>query len=142
MNLTIDRRERDSLHALMTYRFFIGDDRRLQRAREQGVSHEQLAREFEEDAQFMQDLGWLDKDLAEALAMPEADRAEIELTMPVEALTNTLKRAREDARAGFADGLKQTPTETDEERRARFQVAEQTCDELLARLDNQEEAPA
>lgn len=142
MSLTIDRREHDSLHALMTYRFFIGDDRRLQRALEQGVAHEQLAREFEEDAQLMQDLGWLDKELMEALAMPEADRAEFELTMPVEALTNTLKRAREDARAGFADGPKRTPTETDEERRARFQVAEQTCDELLARLGNQEEKPA
>jgi hypothetical protein len=41
----------------MTYRFFIGDERRSQRALEQGVSHEQLAREFEEDAQLMQDLG-------------------------------------------------------------------------------------
>lgn len=142
MSLTIDRRERDSLHALMTYRFFIGDDRRLQRALEQGVTHEQLAREFEEDAQLMQDLGWLDKELAKALGMPEADQAEFELTLPAEALTNTLKRAREDARAGFADGLKQTPTETDEERRARFRLAEQTCDELLARLGNQEEASA
>lgn len=142
MNLTIDRRERDSLHALMTYRFFIGDDRRLQRALKQGVSHEQLAREFEEDAQLMQDVGWLDKELAEALGMPEVDRVEFELTLPTEALASTLKRAREDARAGFADGLKQTPTETDEERRVRFQVAEQTCDELLARLGNQEEEPA
>lgn len=142
MNLTIDRRERDSLHALMTYRFFICDDRRLQRALEQGVTHEQMAREFEEDAGLMQDLGWLDQELAEALGMPDADRPEFELTMPVEALTNTLKRAREDARAGFADGLKQTPNETDEECRVRFQVAEQTCDELLARLGNQEEAPA
>lgn len=142
MNLTIDRRQRDSLHALMTYRLFIADERRSQRAREQGVSHEQLAREFEEDAQLMQDLGWLDKELMEVLAIPDADRAEFELTMPVESLTNTLKRAREDAHAGFADGLKQTPTETDEERRVRFQVAEQTCDELLARLGNQEEEPA
>lgn len=142
MNLTINRRERDSLHALMAYRFFIGDDRRLQRALEQGVTHEQLAREFEADMWLMGDLGWLDRELAEALAMPEADRAEFELTMPAEALTNTLKRVRKEARAGFADGLKQTPTETDEERRARFQVAEQTCDELLARLGNQEEAPA
>ncbi len=142
MNLTIDRLERDALHTLMSYRFFIGDDRRLERALQQGVTHEQLAREFEEDARLMQDLGWLDQGLAEALGMPDADRPEFELTMPVEALTNTLKRAREDARAGFADGLKQTPTETDEECRASFQVAEQTCDELLARLENQEEASA
>ncbi len=142
MNLTIDRRERDSLHALMTYRFFIGDDRRLHRALEQGVTHAQLAREFEEEMWLMGDLGWLDRELAEALGMPGADRPEFELTMPIEALANTLKRAREEARAGFADGLKRTPTETEEERRARFRVAEQTCDELLARLGNQEEVPA
>ena len=74
--------------------------------------------------------------------MPEADQAEFKLTMPTVALASTLKRAREDARVAFADGLKQTPTETDEERRARFRLAEQTCDELLARLDNKEEARA
>lgn len=142
MNLTIDRRQRDSLHALMTYRFFIGDNRRLHRALEQGVTHAQLAREFEEDMWLMGDLGWLDQELAEALGMPDADRAEFELTMPAEALASTLKRAREEARVGFADGLKRTPTETEEERRARFRVAEQTCDELLTRLGHQEEAPA
>jgi hypothetical protein len=142
MNLMIDRAQRDSLHALMTYRFFIGDDRRLHRALEQGLTHEQLAREFEEDAQLMQDLGWVDKELMEALGMPDSDRVEFELTLPTEALVSALKRAREDARAGFADGLKRTPTETDEERRARFRVVEQTCDELLARLGNQEEASA
>lgn len=142
MNLTIDRHQRDSLHALMTYRFFIGDDGRLQRALEQGVSPGQLAREFEEDMWLMGDLGWLDQRLAEALGMHDADRPEFELTMPVKALTDTLTRAREEARAGFAVGLKQTPTETDEERRVRFRLAEQTCDELLARLGHQEEAPA
>jgi hypothetical protein len=142
MSLTIDRREHDSLQALMTYRFFIGGDRRFQRSLEQGVTHEQMAREFEQDAQLMEDLGWFDKELAEALGMPEADRVEFELTMPTEALASTLKRAGEDARVAFADGLKRTPTETDEERRARFRIAEQTCDELLARLGNQEEAPA
>ena len=84
----------------------------------------------------------LDRELAEALGMPGADRPEFELTMPVEALASTLKRAREEARIGFADDLKQVPTETEEERRARFLRAEQTCDELLARLGHQEEAPA
>lgn len=140
MTLAISRGERDSLHALMAYRFFIGEDRRLQRAREQGVGPEQLAREFEEDMRLMGDLGWLE--LMEGFGLPEAERPEFGLTMPIESLACTLKRAREDARVGFADGLKQTPTETDEERRVRFQVAEQTCDALLARLDQQEEAPA
>jgi hypothetical protein len=142
MNLTIDRRERDSLHVLMSYRFFVGDDRRLQRALEQGASPGQLACEFEEDMWLMGELGWLDQELAEALGMPGADRPEFELTMQVEALANTLMRAREEARVGFADGLKRTPTETEEERRTRFRVAKQTCDELLVRLGNQEEAPA
>jgi hypothetical protein len=32
MSLTIDREERDCLHALMAYRFFIGDDLRLERS--------------------------------------------------------------------------------------------------------------
>jgi hypothetical protein len=142
VSLTIDRGERDSLQALMAYRFFTAGDRRLQRALEQGVTHEQLAREFEQDGQLMQDLGWFDRELAEALRMPEADQAEFELTLPTGALASTLKRAREDARVAFADGLKQTPTETDEERRARFRLAEQTCDELLARLGNKEEVQA
>jgi uncharacterized protein YkuJ len=142
VSLTIDRQERDSLQALMAYRFFTAGDRRLQRALEQGVTHEQLAREFEQDGQLMQDLGWFDRELAEALRMPGADQAEFELTLPTVALASTLKRAREDARVAFADGLKQTPTETDEERRARFRLAEQTCDELLARLGNKEEAQA
>jgi hypothetical protein len=142
MNPTIDHRERDSLHALMSYRFFVGDDRRLQRTPEQGVTHAQLAREFEEDMWLMGDLGWLDREPAEALGMPDADRAEFELTMPAEALASTLKRAREEARVGFAEGLKRTPTEIEEEHRARFRLAERTCDELLARLGHQEEAPA
>ncbi|HEY8809136.1 MAG TPA: hypothetical protein VIM28_03850 [Solirubrobacterales bacterium] len=142
VSLTIDRGERDSLQGLMAYRFFTAGDLRFQRSVESGVTREEQARELEQDAQLMQDLGWFDRELAEALHMPEADQDEFELTLPTEALAATLKRAREDARVGFADGLKQTPTETDEERRARFQLAEQTCDELLARLGNQEEAPA
>jgi hypothetical protein len=143
VSLTIDREERDSLHGLMAYRFFIAGDLRFQRSLEQGATHEQLAHEFfEQDARLMQELGWFDREMARALRMPEADQDEFELTLPTEVLANTLKRAREDARVAFADGLKQTPTETDEERRARFRLAEQTCDELLARLGNKEEAQA
>lgn len=143
VSLTIDRGERDSLRDLMAYRLFTAGDLRLQRSLEQGATHEQLSHEtFEEDARLMQDLGWFDREMAKALRMPEADQVEFKLTMPTEVLANTLKRAREDARVAFADGLKRTPTETDEERRARFRLAEQTCDELLARLDNKEEARA
>ncbi len=126
----------------MAYRFFTAGDLRFQRSVESGVTREEQVRELEQDAQLMQDLRWFDRGLAEALRMPEVDQDQFELTLPAEALASTLTRAREDARVAFADGLKQTPTETDEERRARFRLAEQTCDELLARLGNQEEASA
>ena len=142
MTMKIDREERDCLHALMAYRFFIGDDLRLERARAQSVTQLQLAREFYEDMQLMADLGWLHQELMEALGMPEASWAEFELTLAIADLRAALQRARGDARHGFADGRIQTPNETDEERRERFQAAVRTCDALLARLDNQEEAPA
>lgn len=142
MTLTINRSERDCLHALMGYRFFVGDDLRLQRTQDEGVGQVQLAREFYEDMHLMGDLGWLQQELMEILGMPEAGCSEFELTLPPDSLREALIRARTDARLGFADGRVQTPTETDEERRERFQVAEQTCDVLLARLDSQKEAPA
>jgi hypothetical protein len=142
MTLIIDRAERDCLHSLMAYRFFVGDDLRLQRARAQSATQVQLAREFYEDMQLMADLGWLHQELMEALGMPEAAWTEFELTLPASELRRALERARIDAQHGFADGRISIPNETDEERRERFQVAEQTCDALLARLDSEKEAPA
>jgi hypothetical protein len=140
MTLTIDRAERDCLHSLMAYRFFVGDDLRLQRA--QSVTQVQLEREFYGDMQLMADLGWLHQELMEALGMPEAAWTEFELTLPAADLRRALERARVDAQHGFADGRIQIPNETEEERRERFRVAEQTCDALLARLDSEKEASA
>lgn len=142
MTLKVDRSQADTLRDLMAYRFFIGDDLRLKRAQQEGVGHLQLAGEFYEDMQLVSDLGWLHQELMEALGMPEADWSEFELTLPADALRDALQRARADARHGFADGRMQSPTETDEERRERLEVAEQTCEELLARLDSQKEEPA
>jgi hypothetical protein len=142
MTLAIDRGERDCLHALMAYRFFIGDDLRLKRAQEEGVGRVRLALEFCEDMQLMAHLAWLPQELMEALAMPEASAAGFELNLPTDALRGTLRRARADAQHGFADGCIQTPNETDDERFERFQVAARTCDVLLARLDSQKEASA
>ena len=73
--------------------------------------------------------------------MPDGDRDEFELTMRPEALARTLRRAREGAQAGPERGLRQSPNETAEERSRRFQVAEQNCNDLLAQLDQREEAP-
>lgn len=109
----------------MACRFFIGDDPRLKRAQGDGVCHLQLAREFYEDMQLVSDLGWLHREPTDALGMPEADWSEFELTLPADALRGALQRARADARHGFADGRRQSPTETNEERRERFKVAEQ-----------------
>lgn len=142
MTLTINRPERDCLHSLMAYRFFVGDDLRLQRARAQSVTQVQLGREFYEDMQLMADLGWLHQELMEALGMPEAAWTEFELTLPADDLRRALERARVDAQHGFADGRIQIPNETEEVRHERFRVAEQTCDALLARLDSQKEASA
>jgi hypothetical protein len=139
--LTIDREQRDTLQSLMAYRLFLCHEVRLKRLGEEGVAVEKIALQFNNDMRFIQDIGWLERWLMETLNVPEAEQDEFELTLPRKNLIATLVRARADARLGVADAIKRTPTETDEERRARFQVAEQTCDELLARLDYREETP-
>ena len=139
--LTIDREQRVTLQSLVAYRLFLCHEVRLKRLGAEGVDVEEIALQFNDDMRLMQDIGWLERWLMETLNMPEAEQAEFELTMPRDDLIATLVRARTDARLGVADAIKRTPTETDEERRARFQVAEQTCDELLARLDYREETP-
>jgi len=139
--LTIGQEQRDTLQSLMAYRLFLCHEVRLKRLGAEGVGVEEIALQFSDDMRFMQDIGWLERWLMEKLDMPEAEQGEFELTMPRENLVATLVRARADARLGIADAIKRTPTETDEERRARFQVAEQICDELLARLDYREETP-
>jgi hypothetical protein len=138
--LKINRAERDSLHDLMIYRFF--SEQATWRAREHGVGDAQLARELEAEMWLMGELGWVDRELGQALGTPDADRPVFGLTMPVGALHSTLNRILEDARAGFTYVLRRTPTETPAQRRVRFRVAVRTCEELLARLENQREEPA
>jgi len=121
--LTITGYQRDVLHDLMLYRFFPIGDRRLRQARLKGVSHERIAEEFGEDLRLMQDLDW-----------GPSQRKRVVLTMKSTSLARTLRRMREDAIAGPAEGIHSEPNETDEEREVRFKLAEQTCDELLAAL--------
>ena len=91
MTLKIDREERDCLHALMAYRFFIGDDLRLERARAQSVTQLQLAREFYEDMQLMADLGWLHQELMEALRVAEASWGRVRVDLPAADLRAALQ---------------------------------------------------
>lgn len=121
--LTISAVQRDVLHDLMLYRLFPIGDHRLRQARLEGIGHEQIAEEFGEDLRLMQDLDW-----------GPSDREAVVLTMKPAALEKTLRRMREDAADGPADGVYSEPNETDEEREARFRLAERTCDELLAAL--------
>jgi hypothetical protein len=72
----------------------------------------------------MGDLGW----------DPE-QRGDVVLTMRRRPLELVLRRMREDAVEAKTNGIRQRPTETDEERAARFQLAEQACEGLLGALD-------
>jgi len=123
--LTITSAQRDALRDLMAHRLFMVGDRRLKAALAQGISHDQLAAEFADDLRLMQDLGW------------ELQKGgDVVLTMPSRPLELTLRRMRVDAvEAQAEDAPPQRPDETQEERTARFQLAERTCDELLTALD-------
>lgn len=86
--LTIGSKERDTLHWLMVRRLFILGQDPPALARSEGVSHDQLAREFGEDLELMADLGWEVDD----------DRKTVDLTMPADRLAKTIRRLRRDAR--------------------------------------------
>ncbi len=122
--LTVTSPQREVLRGLMAYRLFVIGDRRLAAALIAGTSHEQLAAEFGDDLRFMQDLDW-----------DQAKRGDVVLTMRRRPLELTLRRMRQDAVDAPALDVQQRPSETREERAARFKRAEQTCDELLAALD-------
>jgi len=112
--------QRVALRALMAYRLFASGERRLIQARHDGASHEQLAAEFADDLRLMQDVGW----------DPEDEGAAV-ITMDRRALELALRRMRQDAAEAPAWAIRQHPNETDEERAARFELAERVCDELL-----------
>jgi hypothetical protein len=123
--LTITSAQRDALRDLMAHRLFMAGDRRLKAALAQGISHDQLAAEFADDLRLMQVLGW-----------DRHKRGDVVLTMPSRPLELTLRRMRFDAVEAQAEDVPpQRPDETQEERAARFQLAERTCDELLSALD-------
>jgi len=126
--LTIGAEQREALRGLMAYRLFTIGDRRLAAAVLEGTSHDQLATEFGEDLRLMGDLGW-----------DQAQRAEVVLTMGRRPLELTLRRMRQDAVEAIANGIPQRPTEPNEERATRFQLAVQACDDLLAALDSEGE---
>lgn len=122
--VSIDADQRQVLRDLQTYRLFTIGDRRLAAAVLEGTPHERLASEFGDDLRLMGDLGW----------DPE-QRGRIVLTMRRRPLELTLRRMRLDAVEAKTNGARQRPTETEEERAARFQLAERVCEDLLAALD-------
>ena len=121
--ITASAAQRQALRDLMAYRLFVIGDRRLAAAVIEGTSHEQLAAEFGEDLRLMGDLGW-----------DPAESGEVALTMSRRPLELTLRRMRQDAVEAQKGGDFQRLSETDGERRAKFKLAEQACDELLAAL--------
>lgn len=122
--ITADAGQREALRDLMGYRLFVIGDRRLAAAVLAGTPHSQLATEFGEDLQLMGDLGW-----------DQSECGDVVLTMRRRSLELTLRRMRQDAAEAKTDGARQRPTETDEERAARFELAERACEDLLAALD-------
>lgn len=137
MSLTINRSERAWLAFLIAYRLSAADELRLRRVREQGATRDQLAREFDEDARLLDDLGWFDRELRDELGIPGVEHEDHELTALTDAeLAATLGRARDDARDL---GERPDGEECDEERAAREEsllFATHTCDELLASLQD------
>lgn len=124
--LTISAAERDMLHELMLRRLFVLGDDPVALARAEGISSDRLAEEFGEDLRLMRDLGWIG----------EGEGEGVELTLPADQLSATLRRLRRDARrAPCEQRHEREPQETDEERWRRFRDAVAVCDELLARLD-------
>lgn len=144
MSFAISRSERDWLAMLIAYRFFIADEVRVLRARE-AESKEQLAREFGQEMRLLSDLGWFNREDIAALDLPAADQERYAVTMlsPTD-LEGTLARLRNDAQA-FAEGYRgprpSLPYDESAERRLAFQLAAQTCEEVLTRLHEREEQP-
>jgi hypothetical protein len=142
VSFAISRSERDWLAMLIAYRFFIADEVRVLHARE-AASKEQIAREFGQEMRLLSDLGWFNPEDIAALDLPAAEQEEFEVTMLSPAdLEGTLARLRDDARA-FSEGYPALrPGSADHERQERrlaFQLAAQTCEEVLVRLHEGEE---
>ncbi|HEX3325077.1 MAG TPA: hypothetical protein VHR65_08125, partial [Solirubrobacterales bacterium] len=125
--LTIAPRERGTLHWLMVRRLFILGQDPPALARSEGVSHDQLAKEFGEDLELMADLGW----------EPDDDRKAVDLTMPADRLDKAIKRLRRDARRAPCEKAREhEPEEADDERWNRFRAAVDTCEGLLDLIES------
>jgi hypothetical protein len=125
--LTIGQKERGTLHWLMVRRLFILGQDPPALARNEGVSHDQLAKEFGEDLELMADLGWEADD----------DRKTVDLTMPADRLGKAIKRLRRDARRAPCESAREhEPEEADDERWKRFRAAVDTCEDLLDLIES------
>jgi hypothetical protein len=125
--LTIDSRERDTLHGLLYRRLLILAENLSGLAKVEGITVEELCERFGDDLRLMEEIGWVF----------ETDQESIELVMPAETLAETLKRLRRDARrAPFSIRHKREPKESVDERWRRFRQAVEVCEELLDRLDS------
>jgi hypothetical protein len=124
--LTIGPGERDILHGLLSRRLLILVENPSGLAKAEGITVAELYERLGDDLRLMEDVGW----------PPEADRKAVELTLPPEKLTESLKRLRRDARcASFSMRHKREPKESVDERCRRFRRAVEVCEELLYRLD-------
>ncbi len=120
--ITIDRDQRDGLYELVRNHLgSVGDlwDA-LERDKDSAMA-ERLGLEFGEDFRLLEDLGWSEDD----------GRAEVELTMPIHDLMETLRRLQGEA------GLVLTGVEgssEDAETNQRFRRGYETCESVLAGL--------
>ncbi len=125
--LVIGQKDRDTLHWLMCRRLFILGQDPPGLALKEGVGTDELAAEFGEDLQLMENLGW----------EVERDVETVELTMPADSLTRTLKRLRRDARRAPCEERHDLEAkDSDCERWDRFRRAVDVCEELLDLLDS------
>jgi len=125
--ITIDRDQRVGLYELV--RNHLGSVGDLWDALERDndfATAERLGLEFGEDFRLLEDLGWSEDD----------GRAEVELTMPIHDLMETLRRLQGEA------GLILTGVEgssEDAETNQRFRHGYETCESVLAGLDTSPE---
>jgi hypothetical protein len=125
--LTIDLRECDTLHGLLSRRLLILVENPSGLAEVEGLTVAELYERLADDLRLMEDIGWAS----------EADQESVALAMPREKLAETLKRLRRDARrAPFSVRHEREPEESVDERWRRFRQAWEVCEELLCRLDS------
>ncbi len=126
---TITAEQREAIYELICLHLVGLSDLCLALDRKDFDTAERLGLEFGEDLRLMEDLGWKEDDGRQAVA----------LTMPVEDLTETLKRLRAEAEGLFAGSPEERRvTEEEDAAKVRHQLVIDTCTELMARLDPRE----